>query len=282
LDKFNLHNILKNHPRAESLTIREKLVKGFKKGIVATAGLIAHGRGECFDYLLGEKTQPFAFEAEKVAVATLLLSSNPVISVNGNTAALCAREVVKLSKLVNAKVEVNLFYRSLKREKLIAKTLRRYGLSKVLGVGGKADKTIPSISSLRCKVDSEGIFSADTVLLAIEDGDRTSALRKAGKRVIAIDLNPFSRTAIWASITIVDNLVRALPNMIRFAEALRKKDRKDLEGIVESYNNDNMLKEAVRFINLRLKNLCKEKVFGWSICGEEFQRMFLEKEALSR
>lgn len=265
--------ISKNHPRIESLMIREKLVKAFEEGIVAPAGLIAHGRGECFDYLIGEKTQTFAFEAEKAAVATLLLSSYPVISVNGNTAALCAREIVKLSSLVNAKVEVNLFYRSLKRERLIAKTLKKYGLTKVFGIGKKAAKVIPSINSLRCRVDSKGIFSADTVLLGIEDGDRTYALRKRGKKVIAIDLNPFSRTAIWASITIVDNVIRAFPNMIKLVEDLKNKSREELKEIVESYDNDRILKNAVQFINFRLKNLCEEKVFGFSLVGEEIKKI---------
>ena len=45
----------KSHPRLDSLLIREKLVKGFDNNLVAKEGLL-HGRGETFDYLLGEKT----------------------------------------------------------------------------------------------------------------------------------------------------------------------------------------------------------------------------------
>jgi len=45
--------ISERHPRAESLRIREKLIEGFETSVVAHAGLIAHGRGEAFDYLLG-------------------------------------------------------------------------------------------------------------------------------------------------------------------------------------------------------------------------------------
>jgi len=41
-------------PRAKSLLIREKLITGFDHGLVAKEGLLAHGRGEAFDYLLGE------------------------------------------------------------------------------------------------------------------------------------------------------------------------------------------------------------------------------------
>jgi len=72
--------IPKSHPRAKSLVIREKLVDGFDDGIVAKEGLLAHGRGEAFDYLLGEKTTPTAKNAIKAASAALLLAKNPVIS----------------------------------------------------------------------------------------------------------------------------------------------------------------------------------------------------------
>ena len=55
--------IPKSHPRYRSLTTRERLVDMARKGIVAEAGLIAHGRGEAFDYLLGESSPPQALEA---------------------------------------------------------------------------------------------------------------------------------------------------------------------------------------------------------------------------
>jgi len=48
-------NIPKSHPRFVSLSIREKIVKGYNDGLVAKEGLLAHGRGEAFDYLVGEK-----------------------------------------------------------------------------------------------------------------------------------------------------------------------------------------------------------------------------------
>ena len=44
----------KDHPRYKSLLAREKLVEA--SDVVAKQGLIAHGRGEAFDYLLGEQT----------------------------------------------------------------------------------------------------------------------------------------------------------------------------------------------------------------------------------
>ena len=56
------------HPRAESLSIREKILKYQKIGVVARAGLIAHGRGETFDYLIGEKTWEFSVKAIRAAI----------------------------------------------------------------------------------------------------------------------------------------------------------------------------------------------------------------------
>ena len=107
--------IPKSHPRAKSLLIREKLVSGFDKGLVAKEGLLAQGRGEAFDYLLGEKTGKLAKLAIKSAAAQILLAKSPVISVNGNIAALCPKEVVKLAHQTGSKIEVNLFYANEKR-----------------------------------------------------------------------------------------------------------------------------------------------------------------------
>ena len=79
-------NIPSNHPRAKSLYIRELLVTGFRNGLVAPEGLIAYGRGEAFDYLLGEHTTEVARDAAEGSSSTLLLAKYPVISINGNVA----------------------------------------------------------------------------------------------------------------------------------------------------------------------------------------------------
>jgi len=249
-----------NHPRRTSLLIREKLVEGFKRGIVVPEGLIAHGRGECFDYLIGESTQPFALRAIEAAVAALLLAKHPVISVNGNTAALVPREVVELAEEVNAKIEVNLFYRTREREEAIAEWLRMHGAREVLGVGEDALATIPELFSERRRVSPRGILVADVVLVPLEDGDRTEALRRMGKTVIAIDLNPLSRTARAANITIVDNVVRAMPLMVEKARELKKKTREELARILESYDNNRVLQEALLHIYKRLQELASSKL----------------------
>jgi 4-phosphopantoate--beta-alanine ligase len=180
--------------------------------------------------------------------------------VNGNVAALVPGEVIELAKLVNAKIEVNLFYRTREREELIAKVLRKYGADEVLGVGDDASCTIPELFSERRRVSCRGIYIADVVLVPLEDGDRTEALRRLGKAVIAIDLNPLSRTSRAASITIVDNVVRAIPNMVRLAKEMRNLGRDGLMKILAGFNNDENLRETIRYIIGRLTKLMNEGV----------------------
>ena len=83
-----------------------------------------------------------------------------------------------------------------------------------LGTNPKSSRRISGLDSARRIVDSNGIYKADVVLVPLEDGDRTIALKKAGKKVITFDLNPLSRTAKTADITIVDNVVRAINKLI--------------------------------------------------------------------
>ncbi len=254
-------NIPPSHPRYKSLLLREKIVEGVKKGIVVLEGLIAHGRGECFDYILGEKTWPPAVEAIRAAVASMLLAKHPVISVNGNTAVLVPEYIVRLAEVTGAKIEVNLFYRTREREEKIARLLMEHGAREVLGVGDDASATIPELHSERRRVSPRGILVADVVLVPLEDGDRTEALRRMGKTVIAIDLNPFSRTAQMANITIVDNVVRAMPLMVEEALKLKNKSHETLREIIEKYDNKKVLGEMIRIIMDRLKELSQKGVF---------------------
>ena len=253
--------IPQEHPRAESLRIREKLVKHYNIGVVAQAGLIAHGRGEAFDYVIGEKTTKPALEAMKATTATLLTANHPVISVNGNTAALVASDIVKLSEVTETKIEVNLFHRSIKRERAIEKVLKEAGAKEVLGVGRAASARIHEIGSERRRVDPEGILIADVVLVPLEDGDRTKALVRMGKKVIAIDLNSLSRTAQLATITIVDNIVRAMPVLVRIADELRTEDKEKLKKISSNFDNKRNLGEAIDLINQRLSKLAESGTY---------------------
>lgn len=211
--------IPRSHPRYDSLKRREKLVRAWKAGIVAPEGLIAHGRGEAFDYLLGEQTTAPALVSEKAAAAFLIRAKRPVISVNGNVAAVAAFEVARLAKAIPAYVEVNLFHRTTARVRRIAQLLERAGAPTVLGL--RPDARIPHLESNRAISHRKGIFGADVVLVPLEDGDRAEALVRMGKTVISIDLNPLSRTSRTASVPIVDEVTRALPTIEKFVKELR-------------------------------------------------------------
>jgi|TARA_B110000196_G_scaffold246850_1_gene215796 4-phosphopantoate--beta-alanine ligase len=242
-------NIPKSHPRFVSLQIREKLVEGFNNNLVAKEGLLAHGRGEAFDYLIGEKTTTSAKKAINAAAHTLRLAKHPVISVNGNFAALCPKEIVQLSKITGAKIEVNLFYTSEKRKKSIVSLLRKCGAKEILGTNPKTAKKLKGIDSPRRIVDKDGIFAADVVLVPLEDGDRTMALKKAKKTVITIDLNPLSRTAQTADITIIDNVIRGMRLLVTTS---KKKSIKN-----PSYNNKLILNDAILEIKKNLQRRAK-------------------------
>ena len=62
--------IPESHPRRTSLLSREKIVNATKEGLLADSAMIAHGRGEAFDYLLGEKTSDSARLAIKESAKT--------------------------------------------------------------------------------------------------------------------------------------------------------------------------------------------------------------------
>lgn len=237
--------IPKSHPRAKSLLIREKLVNGFNDGLVAKEGLLAQGRGEAFDYLLGEKTNTVAKKAIKAAAAQLLLAKRSVISINGNIAALCPKEIVRLSKVTNSKLEVNLFYANEKRKKAIVKTLKENGAEEIFGVKASSSTRLGKIESARRIVDKDGIFAADVVVVPLEDGDRTLALKQAHKIVIAFDLNPLSRTSQTADITIVDNVTRTVNILIKESKRLKKTSDRKLERIILNFNNKKNLSENI-------------------------------------
>jgi 4-phosphopantoate--beta-alanine ligase len=246
-----------NHPRAESLKVREKLKEYYRERIVALEGLIAHGRGEAFDYLLGEKTSRPALKAIEAAAAAFLTAKKPVISINGNVAALAAEDMVRFSQATGAKIEVNLFYRSLERERAIERLLQKAGAREVFGVGEDASATIPELHSERRRVDPRGIFAADVVLVPLEDGDRTEALVLMSKRVIAVDLNPLSRTAQMASITIVDNITRAAPLLTGTAERLKQQGLTRSREILRDFNNRENVAESIALVNDRLSSLAR-------------------------
>lgn len=244
--------IAKSHPRFRSLQIRAILEKGAENGIVSLNGLIAHGRGEAFDYLLSEKTHGFAKQAIHAASAMLLLAKHPVISVNGNTAALVAGELVELATLLKAPLEINIFHYSDKRIKKIKKHLESCGAKNILLPDKKYEMAY--ISSPRKFVNQNGMYKADVVFVPLEDGDRAEALTKNRKKVITVDLNPLSRTAKAATVTIVDNIVRVMPLLLATTKKISKLQEKQLKEFVDRYDKSVTLERAEAIIRSRNLN----------------------------
>ncbi|PSQ06774.1 phosphopantothenate/pantothenate synthetase [Halobacteriales archaeon QS_6_71_20] len=238
--------IPEDHPRRQSLLTRHRIERGVERGITSKQGLIAEGRGEAFDYLLGEETLPSADDAARAAAAHLLLAEHPVVSVNGNVAALVPGEVVDLAEATDADVEVNLFNRTPGRMAAIADHLREHGASEVKGL--TADGRIPGLSHERATVDADGIADADVVVVPLEDGDRAEALGAMGKTEIVIDLNPMSRSAQVAAVPVVDNIIRAVPNVTRHARDLADASDEEIREVVEAFDREAALAEAERAI----------------------------------
>ncbi|MDD1673101.1 MAG: phosphopantothenate/pantothenate synthetase [Methanomicrobiales archaeon] len=234
-----------DHPRYRSLQTREHLADCAREGIVSLEGLTAHGRGEAFDYLLGEKTTDSALCAERTAAALLRAARRPIFSVNGNTAALAAPLIAHLQEVSRLPVEVNLFHRTNERMQKITAHLESHGVQVLTGT---AERLLP-LSHDRAWCLRKGLYEADTVLVPLEDGNRATALRGMGKQVIAIDLNPLSRTAKAATLTIVDELTRALPHLI---EAFSQLSLEECQDLVAHLDNRYFLYSALEEMKRRL------------------------------
>jgi 4-phosphopantoate--beta-alanine ligase len=251
---MKVRRIPRSHPRYRSLMVRADLADRMAEGLVVPEGLMAHGRGEAFDYLLGERTTPEAARAERAAAAHLLLARRPALSVNGNVAALAADEVASLSlSLPRLAVEVNLFHRTPQRARLVAKALRDAGVPRVLGEHPTA--RLRGLASDRAWVDAQGILRADVVVVPLEDGDRAEALARAGKFVISVDLNPLSRTSRMAQLPIVDELTRALRHIRQGVGRMSGWDRSELRAVTSAVRPAETLQAALRRIRDRLDRL---------------------------
>ncbi|HKU48864.1 MAG TPA: phosphopantothenate/pantothenate synthetase family protein, partial [Nitrososphaera sp.] len=67
-------------------------------------------------------------------------------------------------------------------------------------------------------------------------------------KVITIDLNPLSRTAKASHITIVDNVIRAMPLLVRYVDSMKGSSRKNLQQVVDGFDNARNLDESLRII----------------------------------
>jgi len=206
-----------SHPRYRSLLMRHRLEIAAKKGMLADSALIAHGRGEAYDYLIGEQTIESADFATKVALRCLKEAKHPVLSLNGNVVALAGDEMLQLADLLDCPVEKNIFYRTPERMTALLSDLDERNKRLGLGVeilGANPDAEIPGLKGPRARCESKGILQSDVLLVPLEDGDRCQALVAMGKTVIVIDLNPLSRSSQTGTITIVNEVTRCIAEMV--------------------------------------------------------------------
>ena len=153
--------------------------------------------------------------------------------------------MVELAEVTGADLEVNLFNRTEERMAAIADHLREHGASDVKGL--TADGRIPGLDHERAKVDADGIGDADVVLVPLEDGDRAEALAEMGKTELVVDLNPLSRSARTATVPIVDNVIRAIPNVTEHARDLQG-DPAAQQAAIDEFDQEEALAAAERAI----------------------------------
>jgi 4-phosphopantoate--beta-alanine ligase len=230
---------------------RKKMTDAAAAGMLAESALIAHGRGEAFDYLLGEMTCDAAKDAIRETAARMKTAERCVISVNGNAVALAGPELIACAAVLNCPIEVNIYYRTPARMKALLSALGEQQkqaaelypeiseqISAVSILGGAPDGRIPNLEGPRANCHTDGILSADVILVPLEDGDRCEALIAMGKTVCVIDLNPLSRTARTASVTIVDELTRCVPILLR-------RLIEDDDPIDENWENERNLSDSL-------------------------------------
>ncbi len=257
---YNLAEIPKSHPRRKSLISRKKIVDATKNGLLADSAMIAHGRGEAFDYLLGEKTSDIAKLSIKESAARLKSAKNPVISVNGNTAVLAGESLIRVAAVLRCPIEINIYYRTPERMEKLHEFLKlqQFKVSKeqkpenwfgdwentVMSVkilGKEEDGKIIGLEGPRSICSSEGIEKADVILVPLEDGDRCEVLIALGKEVIVVDLNPLSRSAQMATVTIVDDVSRMAELLLKYIIQGTSSDK--------NWDNELALKEALKVIS---------------------------------
>jgi len=230
------------------LMIRKRIAEAGVKGMLADSAMIAHGRGEAFDYLLGEQTIPSALDATREAAARLVNSNKPVLSLNGNAIALAGQEFLTIASQLGCPIEINIFYRTPQRMGALIGHLKMLNQKLDLDVeimGGIPDARIPGLEGPRGACQQDGIFEADTVLVPLEDGDRCEALMAMGKTVLVIDLNPISRSSKGCTVGIVDEVTRVAKNLIQFIP--QKPSATD-------WNNDRGLQSALDHIVETMSN----------------------------
>ena len=163
-----------------------------------------------------------------------------------------------------ADVEINIFYRTPERMLALmsflenAKSRIRNSTPQGINVdewgkmvdgvrllGASPDGRIPGLEGPRANCHSDGILAADVLLVPLEDGDRCEALVAMGGDVIVIDLNPMSRSAKMATVTVVDEISRFATNLFQ--------ELKEPGLVNKNWDNSGILQSALDCINDNLK-----------------------------
>jgi 4-phosphopantoate--beta-alanine ligase len=183
-----------------------------------------------------------------------------VISVNGNTTVLAGKALIRVAAVLQCPIEINIYYRTEERMKLLYDflELQRLNVSKeenpdkwkgdwevaVMSVnilGREEDGRIEGLEGPRAICSAEGIEKADVILVPLEDGDRCEVLVSLGKEVLVVDLNPLSRSAKMATVTIVDEVSRMADLLLEYVIANTSK------GV--TWDNDAALKKSLKIIS---------------------------------
>ena len=75
------------------------------------------------------------------------------------------------------------------------------------------------------------------------------------KTVITVYLIPLSRTSMMSDVSIVDNLVRVLPEMIKQSNTMSNLSDSDLQKLIKKFNNKKQLNSILRYMSKRLIDL---------------------------
>ena len=108
-------------------------------------------------------------------------------------------------------------------------------------LGREEDGRINGLEGPRAICSAEGIEKAAVILVPLEDGDRCEVLISLGKDVLVVDLNPLSRSAKMATVTIVDEVSRMADLLLEYVIA-------DSSNVTK-WDNNLALKESLKIIS---------------------------------
>ena len=145
-------------------------------------------------------------------------------------------------------MEINLYYRTDERVKRIEEVYKKLGVKEILGTNDDEFIDTPNLNGPRSPVSIDGISKSDLIFIPLEDGDRAEALYNLGKTIISVDLNPLSRTAQTSTVTIVDNIVRAMPLLIKYVEEFEDYGSDELTKMINNFDNKVNLDNSIRDI----------------------------------